>query len=306
MLVGDTSSRRPINALSSISSCEGTSLAGDPAGLLERHRRARRVRRPGEDRLCRRLGARAPAGVSHDGPGARLRAHPKAGAAIPDENGRPPAPLEWREWARSDERTLGHAHRRDTDDRTEMDSQARPSRMVDTGCVHEQHVRTQLEPLDGHGENMALPPREEAGHVGGRNAFGSHRLGEDVIGSPRPYVGRRASQMAVGTSTTLVRFRISAPRDRCGPRPISGMAGPRLTSGERHEASPDDGAIRRRPRIGRDRKLSLTRHHVLKLDELLVTGRPPSDAASHGAMMALIVPTPRRVASPSPSWLTAP
>jgi len=51
---------------------------------------------------------------------------------------------------------------------------------------------------------MALPPREEAGNVGGGNLFGRHRLGEDVIGSPRPRVARRPSQMTVDTSTTLI------------------------------------------------------------------------------------------------------
>jgi hypothetical protein len=287
LICGSSRTRRArINAVPCISSCESSSLAGNAAGLLERHRRARRLRRRGEDRQCRRLRARAPAGVRHDGPGARLRAHPETDAVIPDANGRPRAALEWREWARSDEQTLSHAHRRETDDRAEMDGQTRASRMVDTACVHEQHVGTQLEPLDGRGEHMALPPCEEAGNIAGGDTFGRHRLGEDIIGSPRLRVARRASQMTVGTSTTLLRLRVSAPRDRCCPRPVPRMARARLTLGERHEASPDDRSIGRRPRIGRDRKLSLTRHRPLMLDELLVSRRPASDAAAHGAMMA--------------------
>jgi len=74
--------------------------------------------------------------VSHDGPDARLRAHPEADAAIPDANGRTRAALEWRECAPSDERALRHAHRRDTYYRAEMDGKARASRMVETGCVY--------------------------------------------------------------------------------------------------------------------------------------------------------------------------
>jgi hypothetical protein len=167
-----------------------------------------------------------------------------------------------------------------------MDSEARPSRMVDTGCVHKQHLGKSLELLDGHRENMALPPREETGRIGGRDAFGGDRLGEDVIGTTRPRVRSRASQMVVGTSTSLVRWRIGAPRDRCGPRSISRAAGTGLTPGERNEASPDNGSIRRRPRSCRERRLSLTRHRVLQIDELPVTRRPRSDTASHDAMMA--------------------
>lgn len=47
--------------------------------------------------------------------------------------------------------------------------------------------------------------------------------------------------MTVNTSTTILGGRISAPRDRGGPRPISRVTWARLTSGERHEASADDG-----------------------------------------------------------------
>src|SRR5829696_3996277 len=64
------------------------------------------------------------------------------------------------------------------------------------------------------------------------------------------------------------------------------MARARLTPGERHEASPDDRSIGRRPWIGRDCKLRFTRHRVLKLDELLVSRRPRGDTVVHGAMMA--------------------
>jgi hypothetical protein len=88
---------------------------------------------------------------------------------------------------------LGHAHGRDADDRAEMDGQARPSGMIDAGCVHEQHVGKRRQPADGAGEDMALSSRKEARHISGRHLLGRHRLGDDVIGPTRPAVDTRAS-----------------------------------------------------------------------------------------------------------------
>jgi hypothetical protein len=77
--------------------------------------------------------------------------------------------------------------------------------MVDAGRIHEQHVQKRRQPPDGHRKDRAFPPRQEPRRIGGRYPFGRHRLGENVIGLPRPAPGPRASQMAVDTSTTIVR-----------------------------------------------------------------------------------------------------
>ncbi len=76
---------------------------------------------------------------------------------------------------------MRNAHRRHSDDGTQMEGQASTPGVVEAGRVHEQHVRDQLEGSHGRGQDRALPPGQQAWRVTGRNPRSHDGLSEEVV-----------------------------------------------------------------------------------------------------------------------------
>jgi hypothetical protein len=80
---------------------------------------------------------------------------------------------------------MSDAHRRHTDHRPELHGQARSSRVVEAGGVHNDDVRAPGESSDGFFEERSLAKRQQSRHVAHGHDARHDTLGVDVGGLTR-------------------------------------------------------------------------------------------------------------------------
>ncbi len=263
---------------------ERPGLTCDPAGLLQWDRRAGRWRRHCKHESCGGVLVGAPAGVGQHGPCPCLRAGPLTDDA-PVERGRAGHASHWRrKCADGDERPVGDTDARHAGDGTQMDGQPRPSRVVESRSVHEQHVGRLPQPPDYSFEDRALAQGEETGSIGRSGPIRHH----DLVGDVRRAAGTVGCMAA---AQRLVRAPYRRPVDsanrrgppghRCRPCWVTGPARSWPTGRKGHEAAAHEGVRREPPWRGRQRRRGVTGQRPLESEQVLLLRGPRRSTPLH-------------------------